>query len=162
MYLLNLHKQVPEEEEEEPPPPPIATRPERTKSIYTKPVEDEANANGAAFDTNRNPQAAPPAITPAPPIIPPTTTTTTTTATIPAPATNTRYYCHEIFCACSLTFQIIFSLGMVSSMTVAETVKTEIGHTVRLLCSVRNNSFLSLILKFLSFLQCKYSNRKNS
>ncbi|XP_075236911.1 serine/threonine-protein kinase PAK 3-like protein isoform X2 [Lycorma delicatula] len=28
------------EHEEEPPPPPIATRPERTKSIYTKPVEE--------------------------------------------------------------------------------------------------------------------------
>lgn len=28
------------EHEEEPPPPPIATRPERTKSIYTKPIEE--------------------------------------------------------------------------------------------------------------------------
>jgi len=28
------------EQEDEPPPPPVATRPERTKSIYTKPVED--------------------------------------------------------------------------------------------------------------------------
>ncbi|XP_045117128.1 serine/threonine-protein kinase PAK 3-like isoform X5 [Portunus trituberculatus] len=70
---------VPEEEEEEPPPPPIATRPERTKSIYTKPVEDEANANGAAFDSNRNPQQAT-SITPAPP---------TTTPAPTQPATNT-------------------------------------------------------------------------
>ncbi|XP_071518552.1 serine/threonine-protein kinase Pak isoform X3 [Panulirus ornatus] len=71
---------VPEEEEEEPPPPPVATRPERTKSIYTKPVEDEANANGAAFDSNRNPQATSttPAPTPAP--TPPTTNTSASTA----------------------------------------------------------------------------------
>ncbi|XP_071518551.1 serine/threonine-protein kinase Pak isoform X2 [Panulirus ornatus] len=72
--------EVPEEEEEEPPPPPVATRPERTKSIYTKPVEDEANANGAAFDSNRNPQATSttPAPTPAP--TPPTTNTSASTA----------------------------------------------------------------------------------
>ncbi|XP_066962109.1 serine/threonine-protein kinase Pak isoform X1 [Macrobrachium rosenbergii] len=62
---------VPDEEEEEPPPPPIATRPERTKSIYTKPVEDEANANGAALDSNRNPQAASITPVPAPTTIPP-------------------------------------------------------------------------------------------
>lgn len=30
-----------EEEEEEPAPPPIASRPERTKSIYTKPIDEE-------------------------------------------------------------------------------------------------------------------------
>ncbi|XP_042883974.1 serine/threonine-protein kinase PAK 2-like isoform X1 [Penaeus japonicus] len=71
---------VPEEEEEEPPPPPVATRPERTKSIYTKPVEDEANANGAPLDSNRNPQAAPIVAPPnAVPAVPPTNTTTTTT-----------------------------------------------------------------------------------
>ncbi|XP_042242235.1 serine/threonine-protein kinase Pak-like [Homarus americanus] len=75
---------VPEEEEEEPPPPPIATRPERTKSIYTKPVEDEANANGAALDSNRNPQATnitpTPVPTPAP--APPTTTNTSVSTAI--------------------------------------------------------------------------------
>ncbi|XP_067668502.1 serine/threonine-protein kinase PAK 3-like isoform X2 [Haliotis asinina] len=32
---------TPSEEEEEEPPPPIAARPDKTKSIYTKPVEDE-------------------------------------------------------------------------------------------------------------------------
>lgn len=37
----------PEEEDEEPgPPPPIAMRPDKTKSIYTKPIEEE-NKNGA-------------------------------------------------------------------------------------------------------------------
>ena len=50
---------MPEEEEEEPPPPPIASRPEKTKSIYTRPVEEESNANGAPLDTNRNPPATP-------------------------------------------------------------------------------------------------------
>lgn len=36
--------------EDEAPPPPIASRPERTKSIYTKPIEDEkpANANSTS------------------------------------------------------------------------------------------------------------------
>lgn len=68
---------VPDEEEEEPPPPPppIATRPERTKSIYTKPIEDEANANGAALDSNRNPQAASITPTPAPTTITPVANT---------------------------------------------------------------------------------------
>jgi hypothetical protein len=37
---------TPSEEEEEPPPPPIATRPEKTKSIYTKPIEPEEKPNG--------------------------------------------------------------------------------------------------------------------
>ncbi|XP_047468898.1 serine/threonine-protein kinase PAK 1-like [Penaeus chinensis] len=73
---------VPEEEEEEPPPPPVATRPERTKSIYTKPVEDEANANGAPLDSNRNPQATPIVAPPnAVPAVPPTNTTTTSAST---------------------------------------------------------------------------------
>nr|XP_027224382.1 serine/threonine-protein kinase PAK 3-like [Penaeus vannamei] len=73
---------VPEEEEEEPPPPPVATRPERTKSIYTKPVEDEANANGAPLDSNRNPQAAPIVAPPnAVSAVPPTNTTTTSAST---------------------------------------------------------------------------------
>ncbi|XP_069166136.1 serine/threonine-protein kinase PAK 3 isoform X1 [Procambarus clarkii] len=75
-----LNWQVPEEEEEEPPPPPIATRPERTKSIYTKPVEDEANANGAALDSNRNPQATSITPAPVPPPTPPTTNTSASTA----------------------------------------------------------------------------------
>ncbi|XP_076046738.1 serine/threonine-protein kinase PAK 3-like protein isoform X2 [Oratosquilla oratoria] len=68
---------VPEEEDEEPPPPPVATRPERTKSIYTKPIEEETNANGTPLDKNRNPQAVP------------ATTTTTTTTTVPV-STNTN------------------------------------------------------------------------
>lgn len=52
------------EHEEEPPPPPIAARPERTKSIYTKPIEVEpqnqlrsttTTTNGAAtLDKNKN------------------------------------------------------------------------------------------------------------
>ncbi|XP_064122852.1 serine/threonine-protein kinase PAK 1-like isoform X4 [Macrobrachium nipponense] len=73
---------VPDEEEEEPPPPPIATRPERTKSIYTKPVEDEANANGAALDSNRNPQAASITPVPAPTTIPPPVAANSTTNAI--------------------------------------------------------------------------------
>lgn len=51
--------------EEEPPPPPIATRPERTKSFYTKPVDDDVQeplpkiANGTVplspiLDKNKN------------------------------------------------------------------------------------------------------------
>lgn len=36
----------PSPEEDEPPPPPIAARPEKTKSIYTKPVEPEDKQNG--------------------------------------------------------------------------------------------------------------------
>ncbi|XP_022247910.1 serine/threonine-protein kinase PAK 3-like isoform X2 [Limulus polyphemus] len=40
---------TPEEEEEESgPPPPVAARPEKTKSIYTKPVDEEVK-NGAGF-----------------------------------------------------------------------------------------------------------------
>ncbi|XP_048746908.1 serine/threonine-protein kinase PAK 3-like isoform X2 [Ostrea edulis] len=41
------------EEEEEEAPPPIATRPDKTKSIYTKPIEAEEKANGA-IATNKN------------------------------------------------------------------------------------------------------------
>ncbi|XP_064615861.1 serine/threonine-protein kinase PAK 3-like isoform X2 [Liolophura sinensis] len=36
-----------DEEEEESQPPPIATRPDKTKSIYTKPIETEDKPNGA-------------------------------------------------------------------------------------------------------------------
>ncbi|KAF5298471.1 hypothetical protein FQR65_LT01250 [Abscondita terminalis] len=35
------------ETEDEPPPPPIASRPERTKSIYTKPIEEIQNTNNS-------------------------------------------------------------------------------------------------------------------
>ncbi|KDR10895.1 serine/threonine-protein kinase PAK 3 [Zootermopsis nevadensis] len=52
------------EVEEEPPPPPIAARPERTKSIYTKPIEEEGIVSAATpppprttngtLDKNRN------------------------------------------------------------------------------------------------------------
>ncbi|KAF2900985.1 hypothetical protein ILUMI_05203 [Ignelater luminosus] len=35
------------EVEDEPPPPPIASRPERTKSIYTKPIEEIQNTNNS-------------------------------------------------------------------------------------------------------------------
>ncbi|KAL1491717.1 hypothetical protein ABEB36_012274 [Hypothenemus hampei] len=37
--------------EDEAPPPPIASRPERTKSIYTKPIEDERPANANSTTT---------------------------------------------------------------------------------------------------------------
>ncbi|KAL5004705.1 hypothetical protein ScPMuIL_018161 [Solemya velum] len=37
----NAAPTAPEEEEDDAPPPPIATRPDKTKSIYTKPIEDE-------------------------------------------------------------------------------------------------------------------------
>ncbi|KAB7498808.1 Serine/threonine-protein kinase PAK 1 [Armadillidium nasatum] len=71
-----------EEEEVSEPPPPIASRPERTKSIYTKPVEEE-NVNGAPLDKNRNPQpAAPPS--PVGAVLP--TTGAVTVAPPPPPA----------------------------------------------------------------------------
>lgn len=41
------------EEEEEEAPPPVATRPDKTKSIYTKPIEVEEKTNGA-IATNKN------------------------------------------------------------------------------------------------------------
>lgn len=41
------------EEEEEEAPPPVATRPDKTKSIYTKPIEMEEKTNGA-IATNKN------------------------------------------------------------------------------------------------------------
>lgn len=41
------------EEEEEEAPPPVATRPDKTKSIYTKPIEIEEKTNGA-IATNKN------------------------------------------------------------------------------------------------------------
>ncbi len=37
------------QDDEEPPPPPIATRPEKTKSIYTKPVDEEENGDPNAL-----------------------------------------------------------------------------------------------------------------
>ncbi len=44
------------QDEDEPPPPPIATRPEKTKSIYTKPLdEEEQENNGVAGDALRMP-----------------------------------------------------------------------------------------------------------
>ncbi|XP_046989397.1 serine/threonine-protein kinase Pak [Schistocerca americana] len=53
------------EVDEEPPPPPVAARPERTKSIYTKPIEEETTTAPAA-----------------------TTTATTTTSVAAAPRTT--------------------------------------------------------------------------
>lgn len=55
------------EVEEEPPPPPVAARPERTKSIYTKPIEEETVTTSIAapprttngtLDKNRNNNAS--------------------------------------------------------------------------------------------------------
>ncbi|XP_057370019.1 serine/threonine-protein kinase Pak-like [Daphnia carinata] len=47
--------------EDKAPPPPVAARPERTKSIYTKPIEEDSHTtNGAyALDRNKNANAAP-------------------------------------------------------------------------------------------------------
>ncbi|KAL3847000.1 hypothetical protein ACJMK2_017939 [Sinanodonta woodiana] len=42
-----------DEEEEDIPPPPIATRPDKTKSIYTKPIEED-KPNGAVSVGNKN------------------------------------------------------------------------------------------------------------
>ncbi|KAH9490254.1 Serine/threonine-protein kinase PAK 2 [Bulinus truncatus] len=39
-----------EEEEEDVPPPPIAARPDKTKSIYTKPIEQDEKAGDAGVD----------------------------------------------------------------------------------------------------------------
>ena len=85
-----MYVQVPDdEEEEEPPPPPVATRPERTKSIYTKPIaEEEVNVNNTTLDRNCNPQQpapTPPATTSLPSTTPITNAVTTTTpnTTIP-------------------------------------------------------------------------------
>jgi len=44
-----------DEEEDEVPPPPIATRPDKTKSIYTKPIEDE-KPNGTHPNKNDRPK----------------------------------------------------------------------------------------------------------
>ncbi|CAE1233742.1 Serine/threonine-protein kinase shk2,Serine/threonine-protein kinase ste20,Serine/threonine-protein kinase 3,Serine/threonine-protein kinase nak1,Serine/threonine-protein kinase 4,Serine/threonine-protein kinase pakC,Serine/threonine-protein kinase 3/4,Serine/threonine-protein kinase CLA4,Serine/threonine-protein kinase TAO1-B,Serine/threonine-protein kinase dst1,Serine/threonine-protein kinase svkA,Serine/threonine-protein kinase Tao,Serine/threonine-protein kinase ppk11,Serine/threonine-protein kinase 4 len=44
------------EEEEELPPPPIATRPDKTKSIYTKPIEPDEKANGATPGQKEKPK----------------------------------------------------------------------------------------------------------
>jgi len=71
--LVNNQMRAEEEnEEEEPPPPPVAARPERTKSIYTKPIdeiEDGQTTNGAyALDRNKNaalPRTQPPLPPPA-------------------------------------------------------------------------------------------------
>ncbi|KAK2712737.1 hypothetical protein QYM36_011434 [Artemia franciscana] len=52
-------------EDDEPVPPPIATRPEKTKSIYTKPVEEEEDdkmKSLATLDTNKNSPLASPAV----------------------------------------------------------------------------------------------------
>ncbi|XKL60450.1 hypothetical protein PGB90_007507 [Kerria lacca] len=78
--------------EEEPLPPPIATRPERTKSIYTKPVEDDTpetltkTANGTVpfspiLDKNKNATI---------PIISPVTSSVTTVSmnSTPPPTNN--------------------------------------------------------------------------
>lgn len=46
---------TPEEEEEEVTPPPIATRPDKTKSIYTKPIEDE-KPNGTHTNKSDRPK----------------------------------------------------------------------------------------------------------
>ncbi|KAL4220382.1 Serine/threonine-protein kinase PAK 3 [Mactra antiquata] len=46
---------TPEEEEDEAPPPPIAARPDKTKSIYTKPIEDE-KPNGTHANKNERPK----------------------------------------------------------------------------------------------------------
>eukprot|EP00918_Siedleckia_nematoides_P057555 GHVU01125535.1.p1 GENE.GHVU01125535.1~~GHVU01125535.1.p1 ORF type:complete len:522 (+),score=84.98 GHVU01125535.1:86-1651(+) len=47
------HPPTPEEEVEEAPPPPIAERPEKTKSIYTKPIEVEDKTNGLVSKPDR-------------------------------------------------------------------------------------------------------------
>ncbi|KAL1442089.1 hypothetical protein MTO96_031007 [Rhipicephalus appendiculatus] len=70
VYKSQQEPSSPEEEDDEPgPPPPIATRPDKTKSIYTKPIEEE-NKNGAAFGydvrdiaNNNSTAAAPGAVT---------------------------------------------------------------------------------------------------
>ncbi|GFY58447.1 hypothetical protein TNIN_48841 [Trichonephila inaurata madagascariensis] len=67
-----------EEEEEEPeaPPPPVAARPEKTKSIYTKPIDEEVKNEALAYDKRdiANNNNAPATMTPAP-----TTTSTVKT-----------------------------------------------------------------------------------
>ncbi|XP_065217763.1 serine/threonine-protein kinase Pak isoform X1 [Planococcus citri] len=84
--------------EEEPTPPPIAVRPERTKSIYTKPVEDEVSetlpktANGtvpftSVLDKNKNatvPTSPPPVSSAV------NTTQVNTPTTTPANSTTTQ------------------------------------------------------------------------
>jgi len=75
-------------EEEEPPPPPVAARPERTKSIYTKPIdetEDGQTTNGAyALDRNKN-AALPRTLVPPPPSPVATTPTITSPPPLAAP-----------------------------------------------------------------------------
>lgn len=70
IYKSQQEPSSPEEDDDEPgPPPPIATRPDKTKSIYTKPIEEE-NKNGAALGydardiaNNNSTAAAPGAVT---------------------------------------------------------------------------------------------------
>ncbi|XP_060068641.1 serine/threonine-protein kinase PAK 1-like isoform X3 [Ylistrum balloti] len=45
-----------DEEDNEAPPPPIATRPDKTKSIYTKPIEADEKPNGAISTKNEKPK----------------------------------------------------------------------------------------------------------
>ncbi|KAG6452632.1 hypothetical protein O3G_MSEX007697 [Manduca sexta] len=104
---------TPTDTEHPEPPPPPPSRPDRTKSIYTKPIEEEepppprptpapsspphvphpaltthsvcrAEAGVGLLDRNKNPAAAA-----APPVAPLTTTTTTTTTTTAAANTDT-------------------------------------------------------------------------
>ncbi|XP_030027123.2 serine/threonine-protein kinase PAK 3 [Manduca sexta] len=107
---------TPTDTEHPEPPPPPPSRPDRTKSIYTKPIEEEepppprptpapsspphvphpaltthsvcrAEAGVGLLDRNKNPAAA--AAPLAPPVAPLTTTTTTTTTTTAAANTDT-------------------------------------------------------------------------
>ncbi|XP_055933039.1 serine/threonine-protein kinase Pak-like isoform X1 [Argiope bruennichi] len=65
-----------EEDEPEAPPPPVAARPEKTKSIYTKPIDEEVKNEALAYDKRdiANNNNAPATMTPAP-----TTTSTVKT-----------------------------------------------------------------------------------
>ncbi|GBN34265.1 hypothetical protein AVEN_4142-1, partial [Araneus ventricosus] len=57
-----------EEDEPEAPPPPVAARPEKTKSIYTKPIDEEVKNEALAYDKRdiANNNNAPATMTPAP------------------------------------------------------------------------------------------------
>ncbi|GLV41577.1 p21-activated kinase [Carabus blaptoides fortunei] len=71
---------VSSELEDEAPPPPIASRPERTKSIYTKPLEDIQNTNTTTVHTPTQ------SLSPAHNALANANTTTTTTTTTTTPA----------------------------------------------------------------------------
>ncbi|KAI5693890.1 hypothetical protein M8J76_008300 [Diaphorina citri] len=76
------------EHDDETPPPPVASRPERTKSIYTKPIEEPSNTTDEKTSTSSaSPLSTPPLslIQPPPPSTPPRSTLNGALTSLPPP-----------------------------------------------------------------------------